>query len=120
MRITCKNSFKPKLVVLDWMMVNPLDFYEYEQTELKTFLPLQKANKKVKGWGLHKIVSPRNNNIDAASYIVARFFDSISDIYDMMDQTSPMSKTMLSTYKNILSLRKIKRSQVLRLVLSER
>ena len=81
---------------------------------------MKKANKKVKGWGLPKIVSPRNNNIDAASYIVARFFDSISDIYDMMDQTSPMSKTMLATYKNILSLRKIKRSQVLRLVLSER
>ena len=101
-------------------MVNPLDFYEYEQTELKTFLPLQKSNKIVKGWGLHKIVSPRNNNTEAASYIVARFFDSMPDIYNMMDQTSPMSKTMKATYKNILSLRKIKRSQVLSLVLSER
>ena len=65
-------------------------------------------------------IRDRNNNMEAASYIVARFFDSIPDIYNMMDQTSPMTKTMKATYRNILSLRKIKRSQVLSLVLSER
>ena len=118
--VPAANQDPPKFVVLDWMMVSPLDYYEYEQTELKTFLPLQKANKIVKGWGLHKIVSPLNNNTEAASYIVARFFDSMPDIYNMMDQTNPMSKTMKATYKNILSLRKIKRSHVLSLVLSER
>ena len=76
--------------------------------------------KLVKGWGLHKIVSPSNNNLEASNYVVARFFDSMSDIYNMMDQTNPMSKSMQVTMKNISDLRKIKRSQVLSLVLSER
>jgi hypothetical protein len=44
----------------------------------------------------------------------------MSDIYNMMDQTNPMSKSMQVTMKNISDLRKIKRSQVLSLVLSER
>ena len=44
----------------------------------------------------------------------------MSDIYNMMDQTNPLSKNMKATMKNIMDLRKIKRSQVLSLVLSER
>ena len=44
----------------------------------------------------------------------------MSDIYDMMDKTDPMGKTMKATMKKIANLRTIKRSQVLRLVLSER
>lgn len=44
----------------------------------------------------------------------------MSDIYDMMDQTNPMGKSMKATMKKITNLRTIKRSQVLRLVLSER
>ena len=61
-----------------------------------------------------------NNNLEASNYVVARFFDSMSDIYNMMDQTNPLSKSMQVTMKNISDLRKIKRSQVLSLVLSER
>tara|TARA_B100001250_G_scaffold271356_1_gene234256 strand:- start:329 stop:1078 length:750 start_codon:yes stop_codon:yes gene_type:complete len=118
--VPAANQDPPKFAVLDWMMVDPIDFYEYEQTELKTFLPMQKSNKIVKGWGLHKVVSPSNNNLEASNYVVARFFDSMSDIYNMMDQTNPLSKNMKATMKNIMDLRKIKRSQVLSLVLSER
>ena len=118
--VPAANQDPPKYAVLDWMMVDPIDFYEYEQTELKTFLPMQKSNKIVKGWGLHKVVSPSNNNLEASNYVVARFFDSMSDIYNMMDQTNPLSKNMKATMKNIMDLRKIKRSQVLSLVLSER
>ena len=118
--VPAANQDPPKYAVLDWMMVEPMDFYEYEKTELKTFLPMQKSNKVVKGWGLHKVISPSNNNIEASSYIVARFFNSMSDIYNMMDQTNPLSKNMKITMKNISELRQIKRSQVLSLVLSER
>ena len=102
------------------MVVDPADFYEYEQMELKTFLPMQKSNKSVKGWGLHKVVTPRNNNVNAASYVVARFFDNMSDIQNMMDQTNPMSKNMKATMTKMYNLRSIRRSQVLRLILSER
>ena len=81
---------------------------------------MQKSNKLVKGWGLHKVVSPSNNNIEASNYVVARFFNSMSDIFNMMDQTNPISNSMKATLKNMFDLRKIKRSQVLSLVLSER
>ena len=81
--VPAANQDPPKYAVLDWMMVDPIDFYEYEQTELKTFLPMQKSNKIVKGWGLHKVVSPSNNNLEASNYVVARFFDSMSDIYNL-------------------------------------
>ena len=118
--VPAANQDPPKYAVLDWMIVDPIDFYKYEQTELKTFLPMQKSNKLVKGWGLHKVVSPSNNNLEASNYVVARFFNSMSDIYNMMDQTNPLSKNMKATMKNIFDLRKIKRSQVLSLVLSER
>tara|TARA_A100001011_G_scaffold64900_2_gene65664 strand:- start:1214 stop:1972 length:759 start_codon:yes stop_codon:yes gene_type:complete len=125
--VSYKGGFVPsadqepaKFAVLDWMMVDPIDFYAYEQMELKTFLPMQKSNKSVKGWGLHKVISPSNNNIEAADYVVARFFDSMSDIYNMIDQTNPMSKSMRATMTKITDLRTIKRSQVLRLILSER
>jgi len=118
--VPAANQDPPKYAVLDWMIVDPIDFYKYEQTELKTFLPMQKSNKLVKGWGLHKVVSPSNNNLEASNYFVVRFFNSMSDIYNMMDQTNPLSKNMKATMKNIFDLRKIKRSQVLSLVLSER
>ena len=118
--VPAANQDPPKYAVLDWMIVNPINFYEYEKTELKTFLPMQKSNKLVKGWGLHKVVSPSNNNIEASNYVVARFFNSMSDIFNMMDQTNPISNSMKATLKNMFDLRKIKRSQVLSLVLSER
>lgn len=118
--VPASNQAPPKYAVLDWMVVDPVDFYEYEQMELKTFLPMQKSNKSVKGWGLHKVVTPRNNNVNAASYVVARFFDNMSDIQNMMDQTNPMSKNLKATMTKITNLRSIRRSQVLRLILSER
>ena len=110
----------PKYAILDWMIVDPINFYDYEKIELNTFLPMQKSNKLVKGWGLHKVISPSNNNLEASNYVVARFFDSMTDIYNMMDETNQLSKNMKATMKNISGLRKIKRSQVLSLVLSER
>ena len=125
--VSYKGGFVPsadqepaKFAVLDWMMVDPTDFYDYEQMELKTFLPMQKSNKYLKGWGLHKVITPRNNNLEGSDYVVARFFNNMSDIYNMMDQTNPMGKSMKATMKKITNLRTIKRSQVLRLVLSER
>ena len=44
---------------------------------------------------LHKVKSPSKDNLETSNYVVARFFDSMSDIYNMMDQTPLSTKNTL-------------------------
>ena len=82
---TFRGGFAPidekpvEFVQLSFMNVDPTGQYDYEQMELKYFMPSHKKNKLLKGWALHRIVSPHPDSGD--DYITANFFDSMSDIY---------------------------------------
>ena len=74
---TYKGGFAPindkpvEFVQLDFMNVDPTRQYDYEQMELKNFMPEHKKNKLVKGWALHRIVNPHPESGD--DYITGNF-----------------------------------------------
>ena len=47
------NEKPVKYVELNFINVNPTSHYDYEQMELKDFMPSHKSNKLLKGWALH-------------------------------------------------------------------
>ena len=104
--------------VLSHMEVDPTRMYEYEQTELKRFMPAFKSNPMVKGWGLHKILDPLAEG--APNYLTANFYDDMSAVYKNSEMTGRTSRQQQADYSAILKLRHMSRVDVLQLVLSER
>ena len=121
---TYKGGFAPvnetpvSYALLGFAKVDPTQHYNYEQMEINDFMPYHKANKLVKGWGLHKIVSPTGEN--DINYITANFFESMEDIYENNNNVSKLSGKDLTNYKNILKVRTITNYEVSQLVLSVR
>ena len=106
------------IAVVSHMEVDPTRMYEYEQMELKNFMPAFKNNPLVKGWGLHKILEPLAEG--SPNYITANFFNDMSAVYKNSENTGRPTRQQQSNYSNILKLRKMSRVDVMRLVLAER
>jgi hypothetical protein len=121
---TFRGGFAPidekpvEFVQLSFMNVDPTGQYDYEQMELKDFMPSHKKNKLLKGWALHRIVSPHPDSGD--DYITANFFDSISDIYKNSNGVTKLTNQQKANYKEILDLRSMSKVEVFRLMLSVR
>ena len=121
---TFRGGFAPidekpvEFVQLSFMNVDPTGQYDYEQMELKDFMPSHKKNKLLKGWALHRIVSPNPDSGD--DYITANFFDSMSDIYKNSNGVTKLTNQQKANYKEILDLRSMSKVEVFRLMLSVR
>lgn len=121
---TYKGGFAPisdkpvKYLQLSHMNVDPTRHYDYEKMELNDFMPSHKSNPYLKGWALHRIVSPHNEKEN--DYITANFFESMSDIYKSNNEVSYLSKQQKSSYQKILNIREMTKVEILSLVLSER
>ena len=76
-----------------------------------------KNNQMLKGYGLHKIVSPHN---DESDYINARFFDSTRDMHKSAINTAKPTKERLNRIKKWQSMASRVKTQMFQLVLSER
>lgn len=121
---TYRGGFAPvndkpvDFVQLGFMNVDPTRLYEYEQMEINQFMPVHKANKFIKGWGLHRIVTPKGEN--DPNYIVANFFESRSAIYENTNNVISLSKQEQKNYSEILKLRTMSKVQIAQLVLAVR
>ena len=112
-----KSGTPPKIAVLNFIDAKPGKWFDLENTMVNEISPLLEKSKFVKGWGVHKIVSPREDNSD---YIIASFFDSISDYYKRGINTTKPSKNRIERMKKLNTMRERVRQEVLELVLSER
>ena len=119
-----KGGFAPinekpvKYVQLSYMNVNPTSHYDYEQMELKDFMPSHKSNKLLKGWSLHRINTPHAESED--DYLTANFFESMEDIYRNSDGVAQLSKQQKMNYQKILDIREMTKVEVLSLVMGVR
>jgi len=121
---TYKGGFAPidekpvEYVQLSFMNVDPTQQYDYEQMELKNFMPSHKKNKLMKGWALHRILNPHPESGD--DYITANFFDSMTDIYKNTNQVSKLTNQQKANYKEILDLRSMSKVEIFKLMVSVR
>ena len=112
------NETPVKYVQLSFMNVNPTSHYDYEQMELKDFMPSHKSNKLLKGWSLHRISTPHAESED--DYLTANFFESMEDIFRNTDGVTQLSKQQKMNYQKILDIREMTKVEVLSLVMGVR
>ena len=119
-----KGGFAPikekpvKYVQLSFMNVDATSHYDYEQMELKDFMPSHKNNKLLKGWSLHRINTPHAESED--DYLTANFFESMEDIYRNTDGVAQLSKQQKMNYQKILDVREMTKVEVFSLVMGVR
>tara|TARA_B100000925_G_C21993676_1_gene467907 strand:+ start:818 stop:1555 length:738 start_codon:yes stop_codon:yes gene_type:complete len=117
-----KGGFAPvdgkpsQIVVLNFHDIKAGKDYDYEQF-INSRVPSMQGNELLKGYGLHKIVSPIN---DGSDYISARFFDSQQDLHKNNVNTTKPSKDRLNRIKKWNSMASRVKTQMFQLVLSER
>ena len=107
----------PKVAILNFVDAKPGKWSELENTMINEIVPRLKKNSYVKGWGMHKIVSPSN---DESDYIMASFYNSMDDYYKRRTPTNNPSKSRTERLKIMGTMREGVRTEVLQLVLSER
>ena len=107
----------PKIAILNFIDAKAGKWYDLENTLINEVLPRVKKSDFVKGWGLHKIVSPDE---DESDYIVGSFFDSMNDYYKRGINTSMLDKSRIERMKKLNTMREGVKQEVLELVLSER
>ena len=107
----------PKIAILNFIDAKAGKWYDLENTLINEISPQRRKSKFIKSWGLHKIVSPREDDSD---YIIASFYSSMDDYYKRGVITTKPSKSQIERMNKLNSMRDIVRQEVLQLVLSER
>lgn len=94
-----------------------VDWYkqaEYEDMELKTFMPINKANGMM-AWGLTKVLDQLGTE-RKTNYYTVDFYNSLDEIYTQRSNTSKMSKNVVEANKKIDQIRTLLSSDIFRLV----
>lgn len=94
-----------------------VDWYkqaEYEDMELKTFMPINKANGMM-AWGLTKVLDQLGTE-RKTNYYTVDFYNSLDEIYTQRSNTSKMSKNVIEANKKIDQIRTLISSDIFRLV----
>lgn len=94
-----------------------VDWYkqaEYEDMELKTFMPINKANGMM-AWGLTKVLDQLGTE-RKTNYYTVDFYNSLDEIYTQRSNTSKMSKNVIEANKKIDQIRTLLSSDIFRLV----
>lgn len=107
----------PKIAILNFIDAKAGKWYDLENTLINEISPQIKKSNFIKSWGVHKIVSPREDDSD---YIIASFYSSMDDYYKRRVNTTKPSKSRIERMNKLNSMRDNVRQEVLQLVLSER
>ena len=107
----------PKIAILNFINAKAGKWFDLENTLINEISPLIKKSNFIKSWGVHKIVSPREDDSD---YIIASFYSSMNDYYKRGVNTKKPSKSRIKRMNKLSTMREGVRQEVLELVLSER
>ena len=107
----------PKIAILNFIDAKAGKWYDLENTLINEISPLVKKSKYIKSWGVHKIVSPSEDDSD---YIIASFYNSMNDYYSRRIKTAKPNKSGIERMEKLSSMRDYVRQEVLELVLSQR
>lgn len=107
----------PKIAILNFIDAKAGKWYDLENTLINEISPQIRKSNFIKSWGVHKIVSPREDDSD---YIIASFYSSMDDYYKRRVNTTKPSKSRIERMNKLNSMRDNVRQEVLQLVLSER
>lgn len=107
----------PKIAILNFINAKAGKWYDLENTLINEISPQIRKSNFIKSWGVHKIVSPREDDSD---YIIASFYSSMNDYYKRGVNTIKPSKSGIERINKLNKMRNVVRQEVLELVLSER
>tara|TARA_B100001057_G_scaffold102449_1_gene99690 strand:+ start:345 stop:1082 length:738 start_codon:yes stop_codon:yes gene_type:complete len=107
----------PKIAILNFINAKAGKWYDLENTLINEISPQIRKSNFIKSWGVHKIVSPREDDSD---YIIASFYSSMNDYYKRGVNTIKPSKSRIERMNKLNKMRDVVRQEVLELVLSER
>ena len=107
----------PKIAILNFIDAKAGKWYDLENTLINEISPLVKKSNYIKSWGVHKIVSPSEDDSD---YIIASFYNSMNDYYSRRIKTAKPNKSGIERMEKLSTMRDYVRQEVLELVLSER
>ena len=99
------------------MEVDPYQTAAYEKMEIETFLPMFKDQKIRNGWALHKVLNHFGSE-KPINYITADFYSSLQPIYESRNGSIAMNEADTKFWKSIDAIRTLKKSHILRKVLS--
>ena len=111
------GDMPPKNLVINYMNVDFLKNYEYEQME-KNAGKSYKQNGRA-AWGFGKILNHFGSSKNV-QYLTFDFYNSMDEIMDARMTTNKLSKTQMSTFKAYEELRTIYNTHILTLVAAER
>ena len=116
-RVVKEGGLPPKNLVINYMNVDFLKNYEYEQME-KNAGKSYKQNGRA-AWGFGKILNHFGSSKNV-QYLTFDFYNSMEEIMDARMTTNKLSKTQMSTFKAYEELRTIYNTHILTLVAAER
>ena len=111
------GDMPPKNLVINYMNVDFLKNYEYEQME-KNAGKSYKQNGRA-AWGFGKILN-RFGSSHNAQYLTFDFYNSMDEIMNARMATNKLSKNQMATFKKYESLRTIHNTHILTLIAAER
>ena len=111
------GDMPPKNLVINYMNVDFLKNYEYEQME-KNAGKSYKQNGRA-AWGFGKILNHFGSSKNV-QYLTFDFYNSMDEIMDARMTTNKLSKAQMSTFKAYEELRTIYNTHILTLVAAER
>lgn len=111
------GDMPPKNMVINYMSVDFLKNYEYEQLE-KNAGKSYKQNGRA-AWGFGKILNHFGSSKNV-QYLTFDFYNSMDEIMDARMTTNKLSKAQMSTFKAYEELRTIYNTHILTLITAER
>ena len=111
------GDMPPKNLVINYMNVDFLKNYEYEQME-KNAGKSYKQNGRA-AWGFGKILDHFGSSKNV-QYLTFDFYNSMDEIMDARMTTNKLSKSQMSTFKAYEDLRTIYNTHILTLIAAER
>ena len=111
------GDMPPKNLVINYMNVDFLNNYEYEQMEKEAGKSYKQNGRAA--WGFGKILN-RFGSSHNAQYLTFDFYNSMDEIMEARMTTNKLSKTQMTTLKQYESLRTIHNTHILTLVAAER
>ena len=111
------GDMPPKSMVINYMSVDFLKNYEYEQLE-KNAGKSYKQNGRA-AWGFGKILNHFGSSKNVL-YLTFDFYNSMDEIMDARMTTNKLSKVQMSTFKAYEELRTIYNTHILTLIAAER
>lgn len=105
-------------LVLNSMVVDGYRAKEYEKMELETFKSYRKANPKLEGWNLQKVLNDLGEN--KVNYYTADFYSSLKDIYESSENTDDFSAETIKMLQDIDKIRSRKSGDIYKLIDTKR